>query len=89
MRTSAPFTWTITLPRRTTLHGTMLYDTSSFSSADPSDALVDQAISRRTAISLEDIHVFSPQLTNAVRGGYSRSVAIGPRQQGVINPAAK
>ncbi len=73
---------------KNTLHGTMLYDTSAFSSADPSDALIDQAISRRAAISLEDIHVFSPRLTNALRGGYSRSVAIGPRQEGVINPAA-
>lgn len=74
--------------QKNTLHGTMLYDTSSISSADPSDALIDQAISRRTGISLEDIHSFSAQLTNAVRAGYSRSVAIGPRQQSVINPAA-
>lgn len=73
---------------KNTLHGTMLYDTSSISSADPSDALVDQALSRRTAISLEDIHSFSAELTNAFRAGYSRSVATGPRQQGVINPAA-
>jgi hypothetical protein len=73
---------------KNTLHGTMLYDTSSISSADPSDALIDQAISRRTAISLEDIHTFSAQLTNAVRAGYSRSVSSGPRQQSVVNPAA-
>jgi hypothetical protein len=73
---------------KNTLHGTMLYDTSSISSADPSDALIDQAISRRTAISLEDIHIFSAQLTNALRAGYSRSVSSGPRQQSVINPAA-
>jgi len=73
---------------KNTLHGTMLYDTSSISSADPSDALIDQAISRRAAISLEDIHTFSAQLTNALRVGYSRSVSSGPRQQSVINPAA-
>lgn len=74
---------------KNTLHGTMLYDTSSISSADPSDELIDQAISRRTAISLEDVHAFSAQLTNALRAGYSRSVSSGPRQQGVINPAAQ
>ena len=73
---------------RNTLHATILYDTSSISSADPSDAVIDQAISRRAAGSIEDIQIFSPQLTNAVRLGYSRSVAVGPRQQGVINPAA-
>jgi hypothetical protein len=71
-----------------TLHGTFLYDTSTVSSADPSDALIDQALSRRAAVAIEDVHVFSPELTNAFRVGYSRSVAIGPLQQGVINPAA-
>lgn len=73
---------------RNMVHGTMLYDTSSTSSADPSDALIDQAISRRSTVALEEVHVFSPQMTNAFRLGYSRSVATGPRQQGVINPAA-
>ena len=76
------------ISEKNTLHGTILYDTSSISSADPSDALIDQAISRRAAGSIQDIHIFTPQLTNALRLGYSRSVAIGPRQQGVINPAA-
>lgn len=71
-----------------TLHGTVLYDTSSISSADPSNAVLDQAISRRAVAAIEEIHIFSPQLTNAVRIGYSRSVASGPRQQGVLNSAA-
>ncbi|HEV2325409.1 MAG TPA: TonB-dependent receptor [Terracidiphilus sp.] len=70
------------------LHGTVLYDTSSVTSADPSDAVLDEALSRRAVAAIEEIHIFSPQLTNAVRLGYSRSVASGPRQQGVLNPAA-
>jgi len=71
------------------LHGTFLYDTASISSADSSDAVIDQAISRRTTVALEYVHIFSPQVTNVVRLGYNRSVASGPQQKGVINPAAK
>lgn len=70
------------------LHGTVLYDTSSITSADASDAVLDEALSRRAVVAIEEIHIFSPQLSNAVRLGYSRSVASGPRQQGVLNPAA-
>lgn len=71
-----------------TLHGTALYDTSSTTSADPSNAVIDEALSRRATGMIEEVHIFSPQLTNAVRFGYSRSVAIAPLQQGVVNPAA-
>jgi outer membrane receptor protein involved in Fe transport len=70
------------------LHGTVLYDTSSITSADASDAVLDEALSRRAVAAIQEIHIFSPQLTNAVRLGFSRSVASGPRQQGVLNPAA-
>ncbi|HEV2133476.1 MAG TPA: TonB-dependent receptor [Terracidiphilus sp.] len=70
------------------LHGTVLYDTSSITSADESNAVLDEALSRRAVAAIEEIHIFSPQLTNAVRLGFSRSVASGPRQQGVLNPAA-
>ncbi len=71
-----------------TLHGTALYDTGSVASADGSNAVIDEALSRRTTGVIEEVHIFSPQLTNAARFGYSRSVAIAPIQQGVINPAA-
>jgi outer membrane receptor protein involved in Fe transport len=69
------------------LHGTLLYDTASLDSADQTNTLYDEAISRRTTAAIEEVHVFSPRLTNSFRLGYNRSVAIAPNQKGVINPA--
>ena len=68
------------------LHGTLVYDTGSLDSADQTNTLYDEAISRRTTAALEEIHIFSPRFTNAARLGYNRSVAIAPNQKAVINP---
>jgi outer membrane receptor protein involved in Fe transport len=69
------------------LHGTVLYDTASLDSADASNTLYDEAISRRTTASVEEVHVFSSRLANSFRLGYNRSVAIAPNQKAVINAA--
>ena len=69
------------------LHGTLLYDTASLDSADQTNTLYDEAISRRTTASLEEVHLFTARLTNSFRLGYNRSVAIAPNEKGVINPA--
>lgn len=73
--------------QRDSLHGTLLYDTASLDSADQTNTLFDEAISRRTTAALEEVHTFSPQLTNSFRLGYNRSVAIAPDVKAVINPA--
>jgi outer membrane receptor protein involved in Fe transport len=77
-----------TFSPKDSVRGTILYDTSSITSADASNAVNDAALSRRTMASIEEIHLFGSQLTNVVRLGYSRSVATAPIQRGVINPAA-
>ena len=69
------------------LHGTLLYDTASQDSADQTNTLYDEAVSRRTTAALEEIHIFSPNLSNSVRPGYNRSVAIAPNLKAVLNPA--
>lgn len=69
------------------LHGTLLYDTASLNSADQTNTLYDEAISRRTTAALEEVHTFSPRLTNSFRLGYNRSVAIAPDVKAVLNPA--
>ena len=69
------------------LHGTLLYDTASLNSADQTNTLYDEAISRRTTAALEEVHTFSPRLTNSLRLGYNRSVAIAPDVKAVLNPA--
>lgn len=74
--------------QKDSLHGTLLYDTASLDSADTTNTLYDEAISRRTTASLEEVHIFSSRLTNSFRLGYNRSVAIAPNEKAVINPAA-
>jgi outer membrane receptor protein involved in Fe transport len=69
------------------LHGTLLYDTAALDSADSTDTLYDEAISRRTTASLEEVHIFTARLANSFRLGYNRSVAIAPNQKAVLNPA--
>jgi hypothetical protein len=76
-----------TVSARDSLHGTLLYDTASQDSADGTDTLYDEAISRRTTVALEEVHVFSEHLTNSARIGYNRSVAIAPNLKQVLNPA--
>jgi hypothetical protein len=73
--------------QKDTLHGTLLYDTATLDSADQTDTLYDEAISRRTTAAIEEVHSFSPRLNNSFRLGYNRSVAIAPNQKAVINPA--
>jgi hypothetical protein len=73
--------------QKDSLHGTLLYDTASLDSADATDTLYDEAISRRTTASLEEVHIFTPRLANSFRLGYNRSVAIAPNLKSVLNPA--
>ena len=74
--------------QKDSLHGTLLYDTATLDSADSTDTLYDEAISRRTTASLEEVHIFSSRLANSFRLGYDRSVAIAPNQKSVINATA-
>src|SRR5262249_16635434 len=67
------------------LHGTLLYDTASLDSADQTNTLYDEALSRRTTAAIEEVHGFSPRLNNSFRLGYNRSVAIAPNVKAVIN----
>jgi outer membrane receptor protein involved in Fe transport len=73
--------------QKDSLHGTLLYDTATLDSADGTDTLYDEAISRRTTASLEEVHIFTPRLANSFRLGYNRSVAIAPNLKSVLNPA--
>ena len=74
--------------QKDSLHGTLLYDTASLDSADSTDTLYDEALSRRTTASIEEVHIFSSRLANSFRLGYDRSVAIAPNQKSIINAAA-
>jgi outer membrane receptor protein involved in Fe transport len=73
--------------QKDSLHGTLLYDTASLDSADATNTLYDEAVSRRTTASIEEVHIFTERLANSFRLGYNRSVAIAPNQKAVINAA--
>ena len=45
-----------TFSQRDSLHGTLLYDTASLDSADQTNTLYDEAVSRRTTASVEEVH---------------------------------
>ena len=76
-----------TFSQKDSLHGTLVYDTGTLDSADGTDTLYDEAASRRTTASLEEVHIFTPRLANAFRLGYNRSVAEAPNVKAVLNPA--
>jgi len=73
--------------QKDSLHATLLYDTAQLDAADTTDTLYDEAVSRRTTASIEEVHLFTARLVNSFRLGYNRSVAIAPNQKAVINPA--
>lgn len=76
-----------TFSQQDSLHGTLLYDTASLDSADTTNTLYDEAVSRRTTASIEEIHVFTGRLANSFRVGYNRSVAVAPNEKSVISAA--
>lgn len=73
--------------QKDSMHGTLLYDSATLDSADQTDTLYAEAISRRTTASLEEVHIFTSRLANSFRLGYNRSVAEAPEEKAVINTA--
>ncbi len=71
------------------LNGSWYYDRSTFTQPDGLNQVLDQFIVGRQGFSLEETHIFSPILANAVRFGYNRSYADGQLTPTAINPAAK
>lgn len=70
------------------LSGTWLYDKANF--AQP-DAFNDWLIGNKTfreLIAVQESHVFSPSMANAIRIGYSRVIGTVSTPLGAINPVA-
>jgi hypothetical protein len=75
--------------KRDTLSGTYLFDNGSVRSPDEFNNKDIGASSRRQNVSLEENHLFSPQLLNSLRFGYSRTVAGQALTLSVLNPHLK
>lgn len=70
------------------IHGTFLVMNSTTTSPDSTDFVVTGQLSKNRMASLEETHVFQPDLLNIVRAGFSRSISAAPIQAGVVNPLA-
>jgi hypothetical protein len=71
-----------------TVHGVVLVENSATTSPDATDFVVTGQTSERRMVSVEETHVFRPNLLNVARAGFSRSISAAPIQTGVINPLA-
>jgi hypothetical protein len=54
------------------LSGSYLFDSGPQEQPDPLDNVIHEVFSRRQTFSLEETHIFSPQLVNTARFGFSR-----------------
>jgi len=70
------------------LHGTFMVDNSETAGPDGTDFVVTGQLSQSRLASIEDSHIFSPNLMNIARIGYSRSVSEAPIKASPVNPLA-
>ena len=70
------------------LFGTFLADLSKNQNPDAYNFVLVGQVSARKLISIEETHIFRPNLINVSRVGYSRSVADAPFALGGIHPLA-
>ena len=78
----------VKLSDKDSLNASYYYDRSSFTQPDALNQVQDQFIVGRQGGAIEETHIFSPQLSNTVRLGYSRSYGDGQLTPKAINPAA-
>ena len=70
------------------LFGTYMYDDTPYQSPDRFNVQLIGSQTNRQVVVLEESHVFSPALVNAVRGGYNRAGVANQKPVAAINPLA-
>jgi Carboxypeptidase regulatory-like domain/TonB dependent receptor-like, beta-barrel/TonB-dependent Receptor Plug Domain len=70
------------------LFGTYLYDDTPYQSPDRYNVQIIGSHTNRQFLVLEESHIFSPTLVNAVRGGYNRAGVANQQPLSAINPLA-
>ncbi|MEP6703573.1 MAG: carboxypeptidase regulatory-like domain-containing protein [Acidobacteriota bacterium] len=70
------------------LSGTFLYDNGSLTIPDALNNAVFPNFTRRRMVAVEETHIFSQNLVNSVRFGFSRSAGDVNVAGGALNPAA-
>jgi outer membrane receptor protein involved in Fe transport len=71
------------------LSGTFLYDNALNDQPDPLGQTLFGNTSTRDTVSLQETHIFTPALTNAVRIGFNRVTALSNSAISAINPLSK
>ena len=70
------------------LFGTYLYDKTPYSSPDPFGNVGLSTLSSRQIVAVEETHMFTPGLVNAIRFGYNHERVDNDASVTAINPAA-
>jgi hypothetical protein len=78
----------VKLSNKDSLNSSYYYDRSTFTQPDGTNQVLDQFAVGRQGGSLEDTHIFSPEMGNTIRLGYNRSYGDGQLTPSAINPAA-
>ena len=77
-----------TIGKNDTLFGTYMFDNGKTEGPDTFNNNIIGTFSRRQAAVLEETHLFSAQLANTARLGFSRVVSEAPKSLKAINPVA-
>ena len=70
------------------LTGTYFYDNGKLTSPDPFDVRITGNLAKRQLATIGESHIFSAELLNSIKFGYSRVVSDAPTTLAAINPAA-
>jgi Carboxypeptidase regulatory-like domain/TonB-dependent Receptor Plug Domain/TonB dependent receptor len=70
------------------LFGTYSYDNSTLDQTDEFDNKIINARTRRQIVTLQENHIFRPNLINSVRVGYNRSFGASPLSATAVKPLA-
>jgi Carboxypeptidase regulatory-like domain/TonB dependent receptor-like, beta-barrel/TonB-dependent Receptor Plug Domain len=70
------------------MFGSFMYDKTNFSAPGQMNQVLLGSLTLRLLLTLEETHVFRPNLVNTVRGGFNRESADDDVSAAAINPAA-
>jgi hypothetical protein len=70
------------------LFGSYLYDKAPYSAPGQLNQVLLSSLTMRQLFTVEETHIFNPNLVNTIRGGYNRESVDDDKSAAAINPAA-
>ncbi len=77
-----------TISKSDSMFGTYVFDKAQLSQPDNYKLVTNEDLSGRQELIVEETHIFSPELANAVRFGFNRSISDAPKTLNSLNPLA-